>query len=364
MKYCLLFTIILFASCSKENEVVQFSGERLISESIIIGTGKTLTFEPGAVIRFAPGATIISYSDIIIAGTAENPVTLISEDNINDHWILETKEPAEIFELSHVNIINGLITSRRSKCHFKNVTFTNDKEIEWNSAAARFWGGEILLEDCIIDWNRKGEGFLVHSVHQPIVRNCTFKKVNDAVEYLGCADGVIRNCTFLSNSDDAIDLNDCDNILMTNNEFFGTQDRAMEIGSEGFGNSTNIKVINNLFVDCKISVNVKENSDAIVEKATIVRGQIGFEIINEEENGLSSYSEVKNSVIVDSKLSSFTNMSDLIFSSCMGNDELLNGFNVIQADVEFADSSINDYRIVSQEFPIGMDLKSMGYQRR
>ncbi len=328
-----------------------------------IGDGEILSFEPGSVVRFAEGAKITSYSDVIIKGTAEEPITLISEDPINDHWILETQESANRFELSHVNIINGLLTSRGSNCNFQNVNFFNDKDIEWNSAATRFWGGEVLIENCNLDWNRKGEGFLVHDIHQPIVRNCTFKKINDAVEYLGCTDGVISNCTFLSNSDDAIDLNACDNILLTNNEFYGTQDRAMEIGSEGFGSSTNIKVINNLFVDCKIAVNVKENSDAIIENVTIIRGKTGFEIINEEDNDLSSYAYAKNSIIQGTKWPTYTNQSTLDITDFMSNEILENATNTIQTEVIFADSTQNDYRIISDEFPDGQDASTMGYQK-
>lgn len=364
MKYFFLFFfLILIVSCSKELEIIEFSGDKLIAESISIGTGKMLTFAPGSVIRFAPGATITSYSDISIKGNVDQPITLISEDEINDHWILETQETAKIFELEHVNIVNGPLTSRGSNCHFKDVNFFNDKDIESNSAATRFWGGEILIEDCTLDWNRKGEGFLVHDIHQPIVRNCTFTKVNDAVEYLGCTDGVVRDCVFLSNSDDAIDLNACDNILLTNNEFYGTRDRAMEIGSEGFGNSTNIKVINNLFVDCKIAVNVKENSDAVIENITIVRGKTGFEIINEENNGLSSNAQVKNSIIVDTKWPAYTNESTLALDNCMSNEELPNAINTIQTNVEFADSTQNDFRVVSTEFPNGQNKNTMGYQK-
>ena len=364
MKYCILLAIVfIVSSCTKEPEKVELSGNYLIEESMSIGRGEILTFAPGSTIRFAKDATITSYSDIIIEGTEAEPITLISEDATNDHWILETQETAKRFELTHVNIVNGLLTSRGSNCHFKNVNFFNDKNLEWNSAATRFWSGEILLEDCTLDWNRKGEGFLVHSVNQPIVRNCTFKKVNDAVEYLDCSDGVIENCTFLSNSDDAIDLNNCDNILMTNNEFYGTQDRAMEIGSEGFGNSTNIRVINNLFVDCKIAVNVKENSDAIIENATIVRGKTGFEIINEEDNGLSSNALATKSVIVETKWPTYTNNSTLDLEDCMSSEELKNAINTIQTNIFFADSTQNDYRIVSSDFPTGYDATTIGYQK-
>jgi parallel beta-helix repeat protein len=369
-KLLLLCVITLLASCTKEDPTnppeieYMFEGDVLITERMYIKEDEVLSIAPGSIIRFAPGAKLESFGPISIVGTASEPITLISEDNINDHWIIEPWESAGTFDLIHTYVINGLITTHNTECHFKNVNFFNDQDLEWNSACARFWGGEILIEDCSIDWNRKGEGFLVHSIDQAIVRNCTFKKVNDAVEYISCTDGVIRDCIFLSNSDDAIDLNDCDNILLKNNEFYGTQNRAMEIGGDVGGNSTNIKIINNLFVDCKIAVNVKDNSDAIVENITVVGTETGLEIIHEENDGLTSNADVYNSIIVDTRWPTYTKESTLSLTNCMSEDLLPEGTNIIQTTIEFADTAMNDYKIVSSTFPAGMDATTMGYQKQ
>ena len=366
----LLLIITLSVSCTKiensEPEEIDymFEGDVLISENMYIKEDEVLSIAPGSTIRFAAGAMLTSYGDISIVGTEDLPITLISEDPINDHLIIESWETAEKVDLKHSIVRNGLLKTHGSDCHFENVTFFNDKDLEWNSAAARFWGGEILLEDCTIDWNRKGEGFLVHNIHQPIIRDCTFKKVNDAVEFIDCTDGVVRECTFLSNSDDAIDLNDCDNILLTNNEFYGTQNRAMEIGGDVGGNSTNIKIINNLFVDCKIAVNVKDNSDAIVENITIVGTETGLEIIHEEEDGLSSFTSAFNSVIVDTRWPVYSYNSTIELSNFMSEDELPDGTNIIQTEIEFADTASHDYTIVSATFPPGLDKNTMGYQKK
>ncbi|MFT6781276.1 MAG: parallel beta-helix repeat protein [Saprospiraceae bacterium] len=366
----LIYAIVVLVSCRKDESMeppqieYMFAGDVLISEKMFIAEDEVLSIAPGSTIRFAPGASLESFAPISIVGTKSEPITLISEDNINDHWILRPWEGAGTFDLMHTYVINGLITTHDTDCHFKNVNFFNNKDLEWNSACTRFWKGEILIEDCVMDWNRKGEGFLVHGIHQPIVRNCTFKKVNDAVEFINCTDGVIRNCTFLSNSDDAIDLNDCDNILLTNNEFYGTKNRALEIGGDVGGNSINIKIINNLFVDCKIAVNVKDNSDAIVENITVIGTETALEIIHEENDGLMSNADVYNSVIVDTRWPTFTKESTLSLTNCMSEDLLPDGTNIIQTTVEFADTAMNDYRIVSSTFPTGMDATTMGYQKQ
>lgn len=371
MRYYLLlfaFSTILFSCAndltSSEEIEYTYTGDITINGIVSHGNGDHISIAPGSTIRFAPGSLIQCSGDISIIGTKSEPITLISQDLVNDHLILRSWEGSETFDMMHTNVVNGLIVTHNTDCHFKDVIFSNTKDLEWNSAATRFWGGEILIEDCELDWNRKGEGFLVHTIHQPIVRNCTFKKVNDAVEYLDCTDGVIRGCTFLSNSDDAIDLNACDNIILSDNEFYGTQNRGIEVGDEGFGKSTNIKILNNLFVDCKVAVNVKENSDATIDNITVVRTETGLEIINEEDNGLSSYVRVKNSVFANTRWPSYSLNSTIDISDCMSNGDLHDGTNIIKSEVQFADTTNHDYRIVSTEFPVGLDGKTIGYQKK
>ncbi len=359
--------VCLLSSCTKENndpENIKYSyeGEVLITGKVTFNSeDDDLTIAPGSVIRFAPGALLQSWGNVSIVGTESEPITLISEDQTEDHKILETWKDGKSMDIMHTYIVNGLITTHDTDCHFKDVTFSNTKTLEWNSAATRFWGGTILIEDCLMDWNRKGEGFLVHGIEDPVVRNCVFKKVNDAVEYLDCKDGEVSGCQFLSNSDDAIDLNNCDNTLLVDNVFYGTQNRGMEIGGEGFGNSINIKVRNNLFVDCKIAVNVKENSDAIVENITVIDTETGLEIINEEENGLSSHVTVTNSVFANTRWPSYTFESTINISNSMSDGDLHDGINIIKAPIEFADTANNDYTIISTDFPVGLDASTIGY---
>ncbi len=157
-----------------------------------------------------------------------------------------------------------------------------------------------MIEDCLVDWNNQGEGFLLHNVQAPVVRNSTFIKVPDAVEYLHCNNGIISGNHFPDMSDDAVDQNHCYNTLIKDNTFFNVKDKALELGSEKFGSSDSLFVINNLFVDCRVALNVKESSFARVENATFYNNQISIDLHTHDDSTRVSKAEIFKSVIINS----------------------------------------------------------------
>ena len=97
---------------------------------------------------------------------------------------------------------------------------------------------------------------------------------------------------------------------------------------------------------------------------TVVGTETALEIIHEENDGLTSNADVYNSVIVDTRWPTYTKESTLSLTNCMSDDLLPDGANIIQTTVEFADSAMNDCKIVSSTFPTGMNATTMGYQKQ
>lgn len=54
-------------------------GDYQISETILVPAGSKLTIEPGTVLRFAAGRSLISYSPIIARGTEQAPIRFIAQ---------------------------------------------------------------------------------------------------------------------------------------------------------------------------------------------------------------------------------------------------------------------------------------------
>lgn len=369
--FLLLFmfvNILGFSTCSKteiENtdNLIIMEGIVQIQDTFEVSEGKELLVRPGTEINFSPGAIIIAHGNLTIEGTEEMPIKMIAEDPIDDHRIISAKSGCKVFTLKYTEVVDGLITSYSTDNHFQYVTFTNTRKLKWDDAVARFWFGKILIEDCTVDWNNQGEGFLLHNVQSPLIRNCTFSKVPDAVEYIHCKNGEIIGNHFENMSDDAIDQNHCFNTLIKDNTFFGVKDKALELGSERFGSSDSLFVINNLFVDCRVAVNVKESSFAKVENATFYNNEISIDIHTHEDSTRVSKAEIFRSVIIQSDLPASVNpRSVAIIGDCVSDDALPEGTNNVVSSIDFIDAANNDFRIISGELPEGMTIETIGYQ--
>jgi hypothetical protein len=358
-----------FNSCSESDEpiddnVIVLEGIIRIQDTFEIKKGKELIVMPGSEITFSPGGIFVAHGNLTIEGTEEDPIRLIAEDPIGDHRIITAKSGCKVFNLKHAEVEDGLITSYSTDNHFQFVTFRNSKQLKWDNAAARFWFGSVLIEDCIVEWNNQGEGFLLHKVHGPLIQNCTFDRVPDAVEYIHCQNGSIIGCHFQNMNDDAIDQNHCFNTLIKDNTFYNVKDKALELGSERFGSSDSLFVINNLFVDCRVAVNVKESSFARIENATFYNNEISLDIHTHEDSTRVSKAEMIRSVVMNSNVPASVNPRSIaIVSDCLSDELLPEGNNNIVSTIEFKDPLNNDFKIISGVFPIGMTAETIGYQK-
>ena len=369
--FLLVFLIVFgigFSACTDTDDPED--GDQIIMEGIVriqdtfeIKEGKELVIKPGAEITFSSGAIFIAHGNLYIEGTEEAPIKLIAEDPIGDHRIIQAKSGCKIIRLKHAEVIDGLITSYLTDNHFQHVTFRNSKKLKWNEAVARFWFGKILIEDCLVEWNNQGEGFLLHNVQSPVIQNCTFKEVPDAIEYLHCNNGKILNNHFQDMNDDAVDQNHCFNTLIKDNVFVNVNDKALELGSESFGSSDSLFVINNLFIDCRVAVNVKESSFARVENATFYNNEISLDIFTHQDSARISKAEMIRSVVIKSDLPASVNPRSIaILSDCLSDESLPDGINNLVANVIFQDPDNNDFTIISDEFPEGQTKETIGYQ--
>ena len=370
ISFCFLLALILVSCVSDDLEpmmnedIIVLDGIIRIQDTFEIKEGKELLIKPGSEITFSPGAIFVAHGNMIIEGTEEKPIKLIAEDPIEDHRIITAKSGCKIFNLKHVEVVDGLITSYSTDNHFRYVTFRNSKQLKWDDAVARFWFGSILIEDCTVEWNNQGEGFLLHNVHSPLIQNCTFDRAPDAIEFLHCKDGRILGNHFQNMNDDAIDQNHCFNTLIKDNTFYNVKDKALELGSENFGSSDSLFVINNLFVDCRVAVNVKESSFARIENATFYNNEISLDIFTHEDSTRVSKAEMVRSVVINSDLPASVNPRSIaVISDCLSDEMLPEGTNNVVSAVAFNDPTNNDFTIISGVFPNGLNAASIGYQK-
>ena len=361
-----VFLLLLSMGCSEDDpldDVIVMEGIVTIQDTFEIKEGKELLIMPGTEVTFEPGAIFVAHGNLTIEGTEDKPIRLIAKEPIEDHRIITAKSGCKVFKLKHTEVVDGLITSFSTDNHFRYVTFTNQEKLAWDDAVARFWFGKILIEDCKVEWNNQGEGFLLHNVQSPVIRNNEFYRVPDAIEFIHCNNGLIQGNYFEGMNDDGVDQNHCFNTMIRDNVFYDVNDRALELGSERFGSSDSLFVINNLFVGCKVAVNIKESSFARVENSTFYDNEISIDVHTPDDSTRISRAEVFNSVVINSNLpASVSTKSEALLMNCLSDAALPEGINNVVSNVEFRDPLNFDFTIISADFPEGFDATSIGFQ--
>ena len=336
--------VVIFSLFGCKHEIPEVK-QLHITEELIIEEGDSLVLGPGSVVLIDSGLNIIARGDIIIRGSQKRPVHI--KGSGQSGWgVLSAKGSCRNFIMHHVVIENGRITSYQSNNHFKNVLFKNNQPLVWNDALARFWYGEVLIENCAAEGINKGEGFLLHNVQHPNIRNCTFRKVPDAIEYIDCKNGQIVGNYFEQSNDDAIDQNSCFNILIKDNQIFDAEDCGMELGSEKFGSSDSLKVFNNLIVNCGKGIIVKESSSVIVEHSTFYNNKIGIEVDTPEDSTRISRVVVNLTVFGGETMPIVTNSrSEAVVSNSLSPFLLPPGKNNKTEQVEFKNADKRDFNL-------------------
>lgn len=349
--------LLFLASCGGKAIIFDDTKPIHLTEDLIIGERDTLIMLPGAKVMIDTGVNILAFGDVFIRGTAEKPVEIKASDPKFGWGEFRAKGECDQFIIEHAFIEEGQLFSYRTKNHFKNVVFKNHQQLEWNDALARFWEGSVLIEDCWSLGINRGEGFLLHDVEKPIVRNCEFTKIPDAIEYINCNDGQIIGNRFLFMKDDAIDQNSCKRTLIADNKILYVKDCGMELGSEKYGSSDSLIVRNNLFVGCLKGINVKESSFVIAEQNTFFKNEIGIEINTHADSSRASRLEVIRSVFKENK-DDFLKVGNSQFSffQSLSDSIALPGKENLTESVQFMDQEKNNYKIISEN-----QLPNVGY---
>lgn len=364
-------SLLIFVSCDQDTKdldnlgEIVFNGENFINEEIWIQEDEKLIIEAGTTITFGPNGSFQIEGEFEAIANFDQPINLIGNDALAAHTIIHTYDNNSVnLLMEHVQIDNGLIFSESENNRFIEVHINNNKPLNSDDAMIRTDGGSFLFENGSIKGNNTGEGLLVHASKEPVVRNSVFDSIPDAVEFIESSDGEISNCLFYNMADDGVDNNNCQRTKITNNEFYGITNRAIEIGSDGFGLSEDIQIENNLFVDCHIGINIKESSNAHVSQATFYYTRLNIELLNGNSVNFPTSLDLSNSVMSGDHAWISTNEAcNFTFSNLMSNQNIDDIEGELITEIIFRDPDVLDFEIISSDFPLGQNSGSMGYQK-
>lgn len=303
-----------------------------IQNDLTINEGDSLILGPGAIVLIANGIDINVYGCFEIRGVAGNPAKMQPLEDFG--WgQIKVYDSSDSLLLNHAEINNGRLLVYNNHVKLRNVTFSNTQNLEWNGAIGRFYFGSLYINNCSISGSNKGEGFLVHSVDNATITNCSFNSIPDAVEFLNCNYGRIGKSEFRSIPDDAIDLNHCLGTVVDSNIIINVADRGMEIGSENNGSSIDIKVERNIIANCYEGINFKGGSTGSVVHNTIFNNQTGITSLLSDTPNLPSHLTVSNTIFYSNTTDLFKEESSTVLTNyCLSDNSTLEGEQNLLAD--------------------------------
>lgn len=347
INFFLLFILGHHAVAQDTLFINQDNSPYYILEDIIIQDGGAFIITEGAEIFIGDQVSIVSNGAVSFQGTPAHPIVIkpiTPEVGWNN---IDITSRAERVSIKHTTIEDGVLLIHDCEVELQYVNFINHQASPWNRAILRAFGGELNIDNCSILSNNRGEGFLCHDIVSPNITNCVFISKPDAVEMLNCVDGRIGKCEFVNMHDDAIDLNNCNNILIDSNLIVNVADRGMEIGSENFGSSTNIIVYRNVVVDCKEGINFKEGSTGVIENNTIYNNEIGVNVIESKFRMEGSEVMIRNCIFDKNSIPIFTDVSSTATTSyCLSTDVLLAGENNRVGNPYFVNADLLDFNLL------------------
>tara|TARA_B110000211_G_scaffold234738_1_gene305979 strand:- start:650 stop:2080 length:1431 start_codon:yes stop_codon:yes gene_type:complete len=340
---CLLFGFSVKASTLTLNDSPYY----FLNDTTITGA---LIIEAGVVVNIGEMVKVRLEGDLIINGTANDPVTF--NPTHSDGWeIFLVHAYTGRVNIKHAIMNEGRFEFRVKAVRIDNVVYNSNQNLAWNGAFTRIKldnYDSLHISNCELNGINKGEGFLIHNAVNPIVENCIFDKVPDAVEFIDCIGGIITNSKFTDNNDDAIDLNNCENTEISYNTISGVSNRGLEIGSENFGNSVGIHVFKNIIFNCSIGISFKENSDGLVENNTLYNNDLAISSLEDKVDFGGSTINVL-STLLNENVEDFEvdGVSFVNFNYCMTDNAPLLGSNNLTGSAEFVDALGDDFHLTA-----------------
>ena len=344
-----IVVITLLFSISSQGAIVfgKSHSPYYLNTSLTIADSDTMFILAGTTIIIDSAVDIIVNGTLLIQGTSDDPVNLLPRvDSVGWGRIYLNKAGANC-SFNHVKIVDGTVLSNGTNLTYRNVDFINRQNLPQYFNITRAKRGRVDFQNCSIKGIGKGEGFLLSTMTNAIIRNCSFDNIPDAIEFISVNDSKISNNLFVNIPDDAIDLNNCRSILIDSNMIFNAHDRGMEIGSETFGSSLNIIVYRNLVVACKEGITFKEGSTGKVMNNTLYQNETGLVCIEWVDGRGGSKVEIENTIISQSKRNTIeTDSQSLLSINYSLSDKLLmEGAHNLYANPRFKDPENRDFSL-------------------
>lgn len=250
-------------------------GVRIFRETVIVPQGVRLIIDPGTTLYFSQGASLVSYSPVIVRGAIISP--------LYDSW--------GVF---------AVVNTERQKSVFDNVSFRGGSEAKINGIE---FTGMLALHNA--DGEIRNSIFEEAGGDDALNIKRGYAAVENSLFQNNSADGidvdfpltntVIKNNTFFNNNGDAIDLSWSD-IMISGNTVKICGDKGISVGE-----ASKPTIKNNAISGCAMGIAVKDSSEALLQNNNLSSNGVGISLYQKKDWFGGGTAVLKDNILVDNK---------------------------------------------------------------
>jgi len=321
----------------------------LLNTTLTIAENDTLIILKGTTLVLDTAVDIVVYGNIFIEGTEDEPVNLIPLVDTIGWGRIYLHKPGSNNHFKNAKIVDGTVLSLDANLTYRNIHFINRQNLPLHFNITRIERAMVDIQNCTLEGSGKGEGFLLINTTDASIRGCSFFNIPDAIEITKLKNSRISNNFFAGIPDDAIDLNNCEYVIVDSNTILNAHDRGIEIGSEIFGSSKNISVHRNLIINCKEGIVFKEGSTGTVLNNTLYHNKVGVVCKEIGPTPGGSSVSVENTIFSQSVWADIDSdsLSTISVNYSISDRDNLPGVSNIFSDPQFLDSENSDFTLKS-----------------
>lgn len=324
--------------------------------------------EDGVEIYMPDKANIIVNGKLIINGSEENPVRILSNTDENariefhndydkSEWgAICFEESKGKSKLSNVILENASLNSSSPQykaaisAYKSNVYLSNVTE---NDAVQPFYSeyGKIHISNCTFSSESVCDLINIKYASRAKVENCNLKGNNsfdtDAIDYDGISKGSIEKNNifgFFGFNSDGIDIGEeAHNIIIKNNFINNCNDKGISVGQ-----ASSAVIENNIIVNCGNGVGIKDkDSYAYIENTTFYNNDIDVACFEKNIGKGGGRAKVRNTIFSNThNLPVFVDsLSEIEIMNSISNTDSLDGDNNIYGRPIFENASKFDFDV-------------------
>lgn len=217
-------------------------GKVILKNSIIYPENVTLHILPGTEILIGKNSSIFCYGKVIAKGTEKEPIIFRALNKL-DPWggfVLQGK---------------GTSNSIFEYCRWENGSIPEKNLIDYTSMVSIHDTSNVKMSYCYFGENHIGDDSLHFAYTTGVVDHCVFYNArSDAID-IDISKVDIKFSYFINSGNDALDFMTSTNCNVEFNYFYITGDKGISVGEK-----SSIRVENNIFENCNIGVEIKDQS--------------------------------------------------------------------------------------------------------